>query len=124
MGGLFRQGDLVVVTLTKWSNEPGPRAHDIYPAPRGDQYNYEVDKYWIVQEVVSPLEVVLRTRRGKTHRVRTNDPRMRRASLWEWLFQRGRFPSLDVPVSPSSSDDSSESDNAASRPTSAKLAAS
>jgi hypothetical protein len=37
---------------------------------------------------------MLMTRRGKTHTVDPDDPRLRGASWWERLFAKNRFPSL------------------------------
>ena len=38
--------------------------------------------------------VVLRTRRGKRQRVRVTDSNLQRASLWQRLIHRARFPQL------------------------------
>ncbi len=92
MSGLFQPKDWVVYTREKHSLSPGRRAKNIAPAPHGELYSYEVDKYWIVREVRGN-EIVLETRKGKTHSVSSNDSRLRKANLWERLFLSNRFPS-------------------------------
>jgi hypothetical protein len=90
----FQPGDPVVYRKAKHSTCPGPRAESIDPAPRGEDYTYEVDKYWIVVEIREDKKVLLRTRRGKDHLVDANSPSLRRANWWERLLYRNRFPSL------------------------------
>ncbi|MEW4451417.1 hypothetical protein AB1L30_01915 [Bremerella sp. JC817] len=89
---MFRPGDVVVYTKTKHTTSPGPRAHDVEPESRGEYYTYAVDKYWLVTEVDAE-GIHCRTRRGKTHLIAPDDPRLRPANLWEKLFMRSRFPS-------------------------------
>jgi hypothetical protein len=91
----FVPGEPVVYCKVKYSNCPGPRAHDIGPAPKGETYAYLVDKYWVVVRMVGDAQVLLRTRRGKEHMVEVACPSLRRATWWEKLFYRHRFPQLD-----------------------------
>ncbi|NBB84580.1 MAG: hypothetical protein GVY28_14405 [Alphaproteobacteria bacterium] len=91
----YRQADPVVFRMTKRSGHPGPRAENIDPEPHGEGYGYHVDKYWVVAEVRDDGQLVLRTRRGKTHVVRPDHPSLRPANLWERLVKRGRFPKLE-----------------------------
>lgn len=58
----------------------------------GDDYSYVVDKFWIVTQLIDDQQVMLSTRRGKTHLVRTDDPLLRKARWWERWRYRGRFP--------------------------------
>lgn len=88
----FHINDFVVYSVTKHSCKPGSRARNIAPAPRGETYTYQVDKYWVVDEVLSDDSLVLRTRRGKTRVVSSDDPNIRRPGLWEKLIIRNRFP--------------------------------
>lgn len=92
----FRPNDWVVYTREKHSLSPGPRAKNVSPSPHGETYSYEVDKYWIVRQV-RENELILETRRGKTHSVSRNDLRLRKASIWEKLFCANRFPSKQLP---------------------------
>ncbi|MBL8818250.1 MAG: hypothetical protein JNL58_19640 [Planctomyces sp.] len=78
--------------MPKHSRHPGPRARSIHPAPAGDDYSYVVDKFWIVDAITEDGTIVLRTRRGKTHSIRRDDPLLRRANLWERWRHRNRFP--------------------------------
>lgn len=92
----LRPGDAVIYTVQKQGPHPGPRARDVDATPHGEFYVYQVDKFWVVQEVTDDGRVVLRTRKGKTHVVPTDDPRLRKAHWWErWLY-RNRFPKFET----------------------------
>lgn len=91
MESRFKVNDWVICTREKYGLSPGKRAKNIAPAPNGDLYSYEVDKYWVVREV-RENDLVLETRTGKQHVVSLKDRRIRVASWWErWLY-RNRFP--------------------------------
>lgn len=87
----FKSNDWVVYTREKHGVSPGRRAKNISPALRGDLYSYEVDKYWVVRQVL-PDVLVLETRTGKQHRVPKSDRRLRHASWWERILYANRFP--------------------------------
>ncbi len=90
----FKPGDPVIFRVTKQSTDPGPRAVDVHPAQSGETYSYQVDKFWIVSEVVSENSLQLVTRRGKQRLVSKDDLRLRHARWWErWLYA-DRFPKL------------------------------
>lgn len=91
MIGSFSPNDWVVYTREKHSLSPGRRAKNITPSPHGEMYSYEVDKYWIVRQVHGS-EVVLETRRGKTHTLPAEDFRLRKANFWERIFFSQKFP--------------------------------
>jgi hypothetical protein len=91
-GVALKPGDLVVYRKPKASTHPGPRAEDITPTPQGDDYHYMVDKYWVVERVDDGQSVVVRTRRDKQHTISLDNPRLRKANLFERLFMRDRFP--------------------------------
>lgn len=110
----LKTGDWVVFTTTKFSNDPGPRAHDIHPARYGDTYHYQVDKYWMVGEELPDGQLLLVTRKGKRHVVAADDPRLRRASLFELCFRRNRFPSRASTENPASGSSASQHMSAAS----------
>lgn len=88
----FQPGDPVVYRATKFSDSPGPRAENITAAEHGENYSYQVDKFWTVEEVLDDGRLRLRTRRGKEHVLAEDDPRLRRANLWERLVYKKRFP--------------------------------
>jgi hypothetical protein len=92
-------GQPVVYRKLKYSSRPGPRAVRIVPSARGEQYAYEVDKYWIVAETREDDSVIVITRRGKRHRVRCDDPNLRRPTLWERLRYASRFPRREAAAS-------------------------
>ena len=91
----YQIGDLVVYRKTKHSPAPGPRAVNVNPASSGEDYAYQVDKYWVVVEVHENY-LVLGTRKGKRNSVSLDDPNIRRASFWERWRCRARFPEFEA----------------------------
>ncbi len=91
----WKVGDWAVYAKSKMSVEPGPRARGVSPAGKGDAYSYVVDKYWIVADTEGE-HVVLRTRRGKTHKVAVTDPALRAPKWWERICCAGRFRAEEV----------------------------
>lgn len=92
----YRPGDWVVFRKPKCSSVPGRRARHVFPAQHGEEYFYEVEKYWVVEEVAGD-HLIVRTRRGKRHLLEPDDNRLRRATLWERLLHKGRFPTAGEP---------------------------
>jgi len=92
MKARFKRGDSVIYRKQKFSVRPGPHARDIHPAPNGDFYTYEVDKFWTVVAVRSNEEITVCTRRGKQLTLSASDPALRRARWLEWFLFRRRFP--------------------------------
>jgi hypothetical protein len=99
----YRPGDWVVFRKPKRSTSPGPRAQHVAPARHGEEYFYEVEKYWVVEDV-QPEHLVLRTRRGKRHQIPVTDQRLRRARWWERLMLKNRFP-VDTSTDPANRSD-------------------
>jgi hypothetical protein len=87
----YKKGDWVIYKMQKTSDHPGPRARNRSAAPKGDFYNYIVDKFWIVHEVMDNGRLEVVTRRGKHRIVESTDPRLRKASWLERIFFAGRF---------------------------------
>jgi hypothetical protein len=91
---IYQRGCAVVYRADKHSQRPGPRAQDIMPTSYGETYRYQVDKFWVVEEVYDDGTLMARTRRGKMHRLQLSDPHLRHATWWErWWYGR-RFPQL------------------------------
>jgi hypothetical protein len=88
----FSPGDVVIYRKFKCTSRPGSRATHVTPSPRGEDYTYHVDKFWIVLEERDDDTVVVLTRRGKRHHVRSDDPKLRRPSWWERIRYGFRFP--------------------------------
>lgn len=88
----FSVGDRVVFTRDKHTTKPGPRAKNVVATPHGEMYEYQVDKYWLVVGVQADGQLIFKTRRGKYHSFPANDPRLRKASLWERIFRSKLFP--------------------------------
>jgi hypothetical protein len=63
----------------------------VWANPRGENYVYVVDKYWIVDKVDGE-ELTLLTRTGKANVVKADDENLRRAKWWEKFFLKERFP--------------------------------
>jgi hypothetical protein len=91
----FVPGEPVIFCKVKHGDNPGPRAHDISPARSGDSYAYVVDKFWVVVAILANGQLLLRTRRGKEHIVDANNPNLRRATWWERIRYRDRFPEVE-----------------------------
>lgn len=91
----FQPGDWVIYHKTKWSAEPGPRAKNVVPASGGDQYVYNVDKFWIVEQTKDDGSVILMTRKGKRHVLDSDLPSLKRASWFERLRHRTRFEAVE-----------------------------
>ncbi|MFM8223804.1 MAG: hypothetical protein ACKOJF_33300 [Planctomycetaceae bacterium] len=87
----LRPGDWIIYCKTKFSPHPGARARNVKPTEHGDEYCYTVDKFWVVAGLDSDGMVLLKTRRGNTHRVTRDDPHLRKPALWERLFYRSKF---------------------------------
>jgi hypothetical protein len=93
---IFQPGDLVIYTVSKQGLRPGPRAREIQPVPNGEDYTYVVDKFWMVQQLAEGDRLIIITRRGKTREVSCSDPLLRKASWWQKLRFRDRFPAPDL----------------------------
>lgn len=104
----LKRNDWAVYRKQKTSKTPGPRASDVRPAGKGDSYNYMVDKYWVVEDVLEFGEIRLCTRRGKRHVVAADDPHLRAANWWERLFYRSRFNAIDLSESAVSESDAND----------------
>ena len=91
----YKSGDWVVYRMAKQSTAPGKRAKKVVGSRYGEEYHYQVDKYWIVEQLNDDGEVIVRTRRGKTRTVDSSDGCLRRANLLEKIFLRRRFPKND-----------------------------
>jgi hypothetical protein len=91
----FQVGDRVVYRKSKQSVLPGPRAQDVKPFEKGDGYSYVVEKFWVVAAVFDDGTLLLKTRRGKQHRVSPHDPALRRANWWQRLRHRARFEQIE-----------------------------
>ena len=90
----FQPGDEVVYRKSKQTTHPGPRAQHVRPAAKGDNYSYTVDKFWVVQKGRDNGDLVVTTRRGKTHVIDRGDRNLRRPTLLERLRYRARLAQL------------------------------
>lgn len=105
----YKSGDPVIYRVTKSSACPGPRAKDITPAEHGETYTYQVDKFWLIDQLLDGNRALIRTRRGKTRIVELSDVNLRPARWWELLLHRAQFPTPhgDGEVKPKNSTNSS-----------------
>jgi len=88
----FQIGDSLVYRKQKVSPHPGLRARNVSAAEHGDDYYYEVDKYWTLVDVLDDGRLAAVTRTGKIHVLQPTDPNLRKAKLIEQLRYRDRFP--------------------------------
>lgn len=95
----WKAGDWAIYRKQKFSTSPGPRAKDVVPASQGEMYVYFVEKYWVVSDVVSENELLLRTRRGKQHKVVVSDAGLRRPKWWERFIFGNRFRAIETTIS-------------------------
>ncbi len=87
----YRPGDRVIYRKPKRSTNPGPRARFVTPSRCGEDYTYFVNKFWLVVHA-SGNQVVVQTRRGKRHVLEASSRNLRRARIWDVVFNRQRFP--------------------------------
>lgn len=87
----YMPGDWVVYRKSKIGPQPGPRAQQVHPSPKGEQYSYVVEKYWIVDQVLANGQLLLRTRRGRAHLIDSADPSLRHAGFLRRWMHRDRY---------------------------------
>jgi hypothetical protein len=90
----FQPGDFLVYRKAKVSPRPGPRARNIQPSEQGDDYYYEVEKYWRLADVLDDGQLVAVTRTGKRVELSREDENLRKARLLERMIYRRRFPAV------------------------------
>jgi hypothetical protein len=93
-GSELEPGDYLIYRKSKASPRPGPRARNVQPAENGDDYYYEVDKFWTVSDVLEDGRLVAVTRTGKHVYLTPEDERLRKAGLLARALHRGRFPAV------------------------------
>jgi hypothetical protein len=92
--GTLEPGDFLIYRKSKASPRPGPRALNVQASEKGDDYYYEVDKFWTVADVLEDGRLVAVTRTGKRVYLTAADQRLRKAGFLERLRYRRRFPSV------------------------------
>lgn len=88
----FHIGDWVVYRKEKFSPHPGPRACEVFPSEQGEDYSYIVPKFWQIVGFPDDGQVEVATRTGKRHTLRADDPHLHKATIFERLRYRGKFP--------------------------------
>lgn len=94
MSSHYRLGDRVVYTRDKYSTQPGPQAKNILADPKGERYQYQVDKFCIVSRILGNGLVEILSRQGKRHWIECEDRQLRHATWSEKVFQSALFPVL------------------------------
>lgn len=87
----WKVGDWVIYRLSKRGTSPGRRAHHVSASPKGESYNYLVDKFWVVQDITAQGDLVVRTPGGKVRTLRPDDPNLRPARWWHRMQWGSRF---------------------------------
>jgi len=84
----YKIGDKVVYRKRKFGTKPGPRAKNVTPSVRGDDYSYQVEKFWKIVDFKNN-ELVLETRTGKRHVVSCMDKNLRKAGWFtRWWYKK------------------------------------
>ena len=92
----WKSGDWAVYRKSKSGANPGPRAARVTAAPKGETYGYVVDKFWVVDEVLSDGSLRLMTAKGKVHVISADDPNLRRPGLLQRILFRDRFTTVEA----------------------------
>ena len=92
----WTEGDWAVYRKSKRSTHPGRRACEVKANQKGETYAYVVEKFWIVDRVLGDGTLVMKTTRGKEHRIRPDDRNLVRPNLWTRLRWADRFRSISV----------------------------
>ena len=92
--GDLEPGDYLIYRKSKASPRPGPRAQNVHASEKGDDYYYQVDKYWTVADVLDDGRLVAVTRTGKQVYLTPEDENLRKPGWLERLRYRRRFPSV------------------------------
>jgi hypothetical protein len=88
----FEPGDFLLYRKTKVSQRPGPRARNVQPAQNGDDYSYEVVKFWRLANVLPDGRLLAVTRTGKEIFLTPSDSNLRKARIVDVVLHRTRFP--------------------------------
>lgn len=92
----WSEGDWAIYRKSKRSTHPGQRACEVKANQKGETYAYVVEKFWVVDRVLSDGTLVMKTTRGKEHRIRPDDRNLVRPTLWTRLRWANRFRSISV----------------------------
>ncbi len=92
----WKSGDWAIYRKSKQGANPGRRAAQVIASPKGENYRYVVDKFWIVDEVLEDGRVRLVTARGKVHTIESNDPNLRRPGFLQRFLWRERFVQVEA----------------------------
>lgn len=93
---VFRTGECVVFRKWKRSTRPGSRAKCVYAAKNGETYVYCIEKVWRVVDVLADGKLLLKTNRGKVHRVDPSDSNLRKVTLRDRFRYRDRISSMQA----------------------------
>ena len=87
----YKAGDKVVYNKPKHSTHPSPNAKDLKPSELGEEYDYNIKKYWIVLTCTQNVVTICTPTQKILHFV-PNDKNLRKASIWDRIFNRKEFP--------------------------------
>jgi hypothetical protein len=91
MAKRYSQGARVIDLKQKHSTHPSRKARDIHAAPKGELYDYVIEKCRVVEMVREDQQLVLRTPKGNLQVVSPTDPGLRPATWLERFRYRNRF---------------------------------
>ncbi|MEM7473833.1 MAG: hypothetical protein AAF483_02515 [Planctomycetota bacterium] len=88
----FQVDEKVVYLHDRYSNQPPPKSKNVFATKKGEQYLFQVEKYWIISRILASNQIEARNRNGSTYVIDCDDPRLRKATWWELLFKSNAFP--------------------------------
>jgi len=91
MAKRYTQGARVIYLKQKHSTHPSRKARDVHAAPKGELYDYVIEKCRVVELVRTDQQLVLRTPKGNLQVVSPTDPGLRPATWIERFRYRSRF---------------------------------
>lgn len=92
MTTLYREDEKVVYLYDRSSSHPDPTGKNVFASKKGEQYQYQVEKYWVVTRILDDDVVEAISRSGTVHEIDCHDPRLRKATWWERIFKSNAFP--------------------------------
>lgn len=91
MSNRYSPGARVIYLKQKYSTHPSRKARDVHAAPKGELYDYVIEKCRVVELVREDEQLVLRTPKGNLQVVSPTDPGLRPATWLERFRYRSRF---------------------------------
>lgn len=92
MTTLYSEDEKVVYLYDHSSSHPDPAGKNVFASKKGEQYQFQVEKYWVITRILDDDRVEATSRSGTVHEIDRHDPRLRKATWWERIFKSKAFP--------------------------------